>query len=125
MISKRDIALLKVAIKVARRSTAHHKHGCIVVSGGRIISMAVNSYATGWHAEAKAIHGLECRGARLYVARLRKQQLAGLSAPCSQCLLAIRKAGIRRVVYTTNDPISFGAAYLVFNSDGALQVEER
>ena len=103
-VSNRDMKYLSLAAKVAAKSAAHERHGCVVVSGGRPISMAVNNYINDWHAEAKAVFNLKCVGATLYVARLRKEQPVGMSAPCPECLAAIRKAGIRRVVLHDQRP---------------------
>lgn len=97
-VSRRDMKFLNLALKVARRSVDNHRHGCVIVSGGRPMAMACNSYCNSRHAETKAMYNLNCAGATLYVARIRKEQPAGMSAPCVNCLKAIREAGIRRVV---------------------------
>lgn len=97
-VSRRDMKFLNLALKCARRSIDNHRHGCVIVSGGRPIAMAHNTYSNSRHAETKAMFKLNCVGATLYVARIRKEQPAGMSAPCVNCLKSIREAGIRRVV---------------------------
>jgi pyrimidine deaminase RibD-like protein len=103
----RHIKYLKMAREMATRATGVHRHGCVIVSGGRILARGHNSYENGVHAEVNALSAnwlSEFKGATLYVARLRKEQAYGLSLPCPACQIDIRKAGIKRVFFSTNDP---------------------
>lgn len=82
-----------------------HALGAVIVRGGKILSIGVNNYDRGMHAEVAAI--LNCRsklkGADIYVARHRRNQICGLAKPCSKCENLIRKVGISRVIFTTDD----------------------
>jgi pyrimidine deaminase RibD-like protein len=107
--SKRDYSFIRLAAKFAKQVCDNHRHGCVIVKGGRIISIGINCYDTGVHAEGSAVSKRnedDFRGATLYVARLRKEQMYGLSAPCSECDALIRKCGFKKVVFTTNDPLA-------------------
>lgn len=81
--------------------------GAVVVSGGRVLSTAVNIARThhapwtpGKHAEIRALRPhQQYAGATLYVAR--RNGLA--SRPCEDCMRAIRAAGVSRVVYAGAD----------------------
>ena len=90
---------LRIASKVAQGSThPTHKLGCIVVRGGRIISSAWNLSARYKHAEARACYHVDdtdLSGSTIYVVRWH----GTCSKPCSGCMEAIRKAGIKKVVY--------------------------
>lgn len=97
-VSKRDIKYLNLALKLANRCVDTHRHGCVVVSGGRPISMAYNRYANNSHAETNALKGVDARGTTVYVARKRRCQPHGLSMPCENCHAALKAAGVRRVV---------------------------
>lgn len=44
----------------------------------------------------------DARGATVYVARLGGHGQA-LSRPCEACEASLREAGVKRIVYTTND----------------------
>lgn len=114
-LSKRDERFLERALELAKLSTCRQKHGAIIVKGGRVLSVGINanrndpthsypSHSLSTHAEAaalKAIRGDECRGSKIYVARLLRNDSSGLSRPCDLCYLKIRRAGIKEIIYTT------------------------
>jgi pyrimidine deaminase RibD-like protein len=108
-ISKRDTSYIKLAAKLAGEVTDTHKHGCVILKGGRIIATGRNMYYNGVHAEIHAFNKLNpgtLKGAIVYIARLRKQQKYGLSRPCPECEEILRKAGVMKIIYTTNNPLA-------------------
>ena len=114
MISEKDRAHLNRAIKIAYTSTERQRHGCVIVKGGRVISVGVNTFRnhplfvsdpnrnSSYHAEINAMRGVEVKGATVYVARISRNNSPVLSAPCIFCMHAIMKSGAKRIVWTTN-----------------------
>ena len=114
MISEKDRAHLNRAIKIAYTSTERQRHGCVIVKGGRVISVGVNTFRnhplfvsdpnrnSSYHAEINAMRGVEVKGATVYVARISRNNSPVLSAPCVYCMHAIMKSGAKRIVWTTN-----------------------
>lgn len=112
----RDARWLRLAVSIAQKSSCDHKHGAILVRGGRLINTGVNrnrnrpelvllpDHRTGLseHAEEAVIRkvGPAARGATLYVARVNAQGVIRFSAPCEFCQRTIDRAGISRVVHT-------------------------
>lgn len=105
----------------------HNKHrisAIITDSAGKIISKAVNSYDKTHplqaeyaskterpdriylHAEIAAL--VKCRKMphTLYVFRFLHDGQMGLAKPCPICQIALREAGVKKVVYTTESGIS-------------------
>lgn len=92
-----------------------HQVSSIIVRGNRIFSTGFNkvqthtqskSYDNMLHAEVSALIGLDyktTRGATIYVFREKKTGQLGNSRPCPACQMAIREAGIKRVVYSHED----------------------
>lgn len=115
-LSNKDAAMLERARKAATTSTCNVKHGAIVVSGGSVRSIGVNTYhqpdikmldfvpKSGWsiHAEEAALKAIDYKahGSILYVARVNSRGEERYSKPCSRCQKLIEAAGIKRVVYT-------------------------
>lgn len=115
-MSKSQSGFLSRARRIATTSTCRIKHGAVVVKSGNVIGVGVNTYRMPFmnpalytdsidgistHAEVAAIKAAgDCRGATIYVARVRSSGRDGLSAPCDDCQKAISKAGIKKVVYT-------------------------
>jgi len=110
---------LRLAISEAQKSDAEQKHGCVILdSSGRVIARGYNQKKTHpkqtfyasrvnqkkkvhLHAEIAAL--VKCRKAphRLYVVRVNGKNKVMNSKPCAMCMLAIREAGVRQVVYST------------------------
>lgn len=117
MLSKKDKAYLSVARYFATKSKARNTHGCVVVKGGRVLGTGWNKDRNSphivspehiktdcsYHAEEIAIReaGNKARGAIIYVARVNRQGKDRNSQPCDRCSQLISKAGIKRIVYTT------------------------
>lgn len=119
MLSNKDFSFLNVALYLAEKSAEKKKHGAIVVKSGRVVGMGFNKYRNNpevipeelikkhcsRHAEEVAIReaGDNAKGAVLYVARINRQGIKRYSKPCSMCSKLIKKSGIKRVVYTTEE----------------------
>jgi pyrimidine deaminase RibD-like protein len=98
-------APIRVAERLAVRKARHrqHKHAVLIFVGRRVI-------ATGWNSATKhaEIHALEqageaAKGADVLSIRVRIRGEWGLAKPCPECQEALRKAGVRRVQYSTSD----------------------
>ena len=116
--SSRDKINLNRAIKVASTGNLKHRHGAVIYKSGRVLAVGINtqrnadtsasvmpSDAYTVHAEQAAINSLTravglTEGATLYVVRINRAGDTMLSLPCSDCLIAITAAGIKRVVYS-------------------------
>lgn len=116
--SQRDRLNLNRAIKVASTGNLKHRHGAVIYKSGRVLAVGINtqrnadtsasvmpSDAYTVHAEQAAINSLTrapwlTEGATLYVVRINRAGDTMLSLPCSDCLIAITAAGIKRVVYS-------------------------
>lgn len=113
-LSKADRARLKQAAKVASTSDCDQRHGAIITMGGAVQSVAVNRHrnhplvvSSPWsdcstHAEDAALKALDyyAPGGTIYIARVGKKGSALMSYPCDACLIKIKQAGIKRVVWT-------------------------
>lgn len=108
-----------MAVDLALTSECYRaRHGAIVVKGRRILSSGVNTYRNKpavfdnpnehsahftYHAEIRAIKPLSAdalRGATIYVARVFRSGLPGLSRPCTPCYMELLNKGIKKVVFT-------------------------
>lgn len=68
--------------------------GAVVVRGGAILSVEANH--KGKCAERRAIRPhVDYRGATVYVARINNL----VSRPCPRCMVVLKKAGIKSVIY--------------------------
>jgi diaminohydroxyphosphoribosylaminopyrimidine deaminase/5-amino-6-(5-phosphoribosylamino)uracil reductase len=107
-ISAKTFRFIEIAEKIARsQSNGVQRHGAVIVKGGNIVGSGANRYTTGTHAEVCALgQGAwlnKLRGATIYIVRIRRDRRFGLSAPCIECQKMLRKYGIRKIYYTTND----------------------
>lgn len=113
-MSNRDRVHLERAMRLASTSSERYKHGCVVVKGGRVIGVGVNTYRNhpnnvtnphieaSVHAEVNAIRGLDVEGATIYVARVNNAGVPRMSKPCNECRGILAYAGVKRVVWTEN-----------------------
>lgn len=117
-LSNRDRGFLKRAVDVSLVSTYEKfRHGAVIVKNGNVVSVGVNAlindfthlspeaapYHTTVHAEVAALNAcrkVDLRGAVIYVARTNVKGEPRMSKPCSSCQKALKKRGIKRVVYT-------------------------
>ena len=112
----RHEALVERAITVAKTSE-HEKWqlGAVLTRNSRALSSAPNRFrnfpwishvhAT-YHAEQAALRkGLlnSARGTTMYVASVAKDGTTRMARPCTKCMKALYLAGVREVVYTTDD----------------------
>lgn len=127
-MSKTEQAYFRAAKAVAELSDyPRHKLGCVVVKGHKIISSGCNSksrchrvqaqldiarFGPGspgkLHAEVDALlplikNGTDLSHTTLYVYRQHKDGTLACARPCSSCQQLIKKMGIKRVFYTTED----------------------
>lgn len=102
---------LQKALEVAMTSKCRYKHGCVVVSNGRIVSIATNKKVGDpekqWrrahiHAEAAAIvaAGKRANGSTVYVARVSKDGTPANSKPCKKCEGYLQRFKVSQVVWT-------------------------
>jgi tRNA(Arg) A34 adenosine deaminase TadA len=118
MLSRREEAWLNRAVELAKRSTERHQHACLIVRGGSVQAFGINSNRNipgnvedveqlALHAEENALKACNRTvGAVAYIARVSKGN-PRQSRPCPRCMQALKKAGIKRVIYTIN-----GSEYL-------------
>jgi deoxycytidylate deaminase len=117
-LSRSQRSFLDLATKVAETSDVNRQHGAVVVRGGRVLSVGINRYRSrhttvsesteydpniSTHAEADALSRVpDPRGATIYVARVDKQGRPRFSRPCENCTNLLEEAGVKRVIYTTD-----------------------
>ena len=101
------------ALRLAALSTMRSKHGAILVAGGRVLSVGVNTQRNDVaphirhqdvsdHAEANALRGLSGPSSKLtmYVARINYLGEPMYSKPCVYCQRLIRTMGLKQVIHT-------------------------
>ena len=113
--------MLSVCLSLAGdlpKTHGQHRFWCIITDKkGRVISQSGNSYSQTHptqaryakrvnqddrvylHAEISSLVKMRSTGHTLFVARMRNDHFPGSSKPCPICSLAIREAGIKKVVY--------------------------
>jgi diaminohydroxyphosphoribosylaminopyrimidine deaminase/5-amino-6-(5-phosphoribosylamino)uracil reductase len=104
--SAEDFAWMAQALRLARRGlyTAHPnpRVGCVIVAGGKLVGEGWHQRTGGPHAEAMALAhaGTRAAGATAYVT-LEPCCHHGRTPPCTD---ALKRAGVRRVVFAASDP---------------------
>jgi len=102
---------LELALDAATKSKCRQKHGCVVVSNGRIVGVATNKKVgnpeTHWrrshiHAEVAALlaAGKYAYGSSVYVARISAAGTPAESRPCKGCYGYLERFGVAKVVWT-------------------------
>lgn len=126
-ISNTDVSFLAATAKIAMTSQYRFRIAAMIVKSGRVLGADVNqrkiTAATppnrvSTHAEVRVIKNTRnIRGATLYVARLRSEDIPALARPCGWCMQEILNSGINRVVFTTNDNVglSFYTDMIIWN----------
>jgi deoxycytidylate deaminase len=107
--------MFELAKRLSYKSNSYHKLGCVIANRNRVVSVGFNNMNkthpkanTPWktlHAEMDALIGVDftdVEGCTAYVYRELKSGRPAISKPCSACELALRKAGIAVVYYTTD-----------------------
>ena len=109
--------IINVCKSIARKSDMLHKHGCVIVKNGSIISSGFNSTfsndkkkkcqnITSLHAEMSAISNCNKQmicNSDLYIVRFGAGSVLRYSKPCVVCRRKIEKAGIKNVFYSVNE----------------------
>ena len=110
-IEKRHVAR---ALRLAELSTMRSKHGAVLVQGGKVLSVGVNTQRNevaphiehqfvSDHAEANALRGYGFEGVSkmtLYVARIDYKGDKMYSKPCIYCQHMIRRLRLKAVIHT-------------------------
>lgn len=93
---------MRIAEKVAQNSMhPQHKLGCVIVKGGKVISTAANNLPGRGHAERRALRPhRNFEGCDAYVVRINGKKT---SMPCPECAKALKKAGIKTVIFYSNN----------------------
>lgn len=107
------------AIIEASKSTCHHRIGAVIFKGKRIISVGRNyalkssnklhpsfqKYPGSVHAEMDAILKAKrpLKGMSILVVRLTVNNTTRLAKPCIWCEEYLRRVGIKKAYYTTNN----------------------
>jgi deoxycytidylate deaminase len=106
------------ALAVASTSTMRQRHGAVVAVGKRVLAVGVNTSRShplacthpqtesAFHAEVavlRQLRNVDLSRATVFVGRLMRDGSPGLSKPCNYCQGAIDQAGVRHVVWTTNE----------------------
>ena len=73
-MSPRTDSYLSLCLEQASKSSLHYRHGCIIVSGGKIIGNGYNDYRRGYNGDA-----------------LKTGKLAACSASNSPAILALKQ----------------------------------
>ncbi|MFN2638053.1 MAG: hypothetical protein ABR585_13600 [Gemmatimonadaceae bacterium] len=114
MTMKNHDRYIQRTIDIASTSTYRWQLGSLIVNNGNVLSWATNKFrnppslnhlhAT-THAEMAALRQCLCaaKGGTIYVARVNRLGESRLARPCDACLNGLTLAGIRRIIYTTND----------------------
>jgi len=127
-LSKTDRAYFRIARTISEMSDFPRQHlGCVVVDKHRIISSGYNSgtkcdamqarldmdrygvYCPGKvHAECSALLPLikgrvNLKNASIYIYREHKDGTTAIAKPCPSCMKLIKKCGIKKINYTTED----------------------
>jgi deoxycytidylate deaminase len=104
----------ELARKLAHKSPSCHKLGCVIVSGNKVVSVGFNDMSKTHpkanspfktlHAEIDALIGLDnANRCDAYVFREFKDGRWAMAKSCPACELALRKAGVKRIFYTTDN----------------------
>lgn len=126
-ITGKEKAYFRIAKNVSTLSDHRCKIGCVIVDGHRVISSGYNSNSkvhrlqaeidTEYfgctcygkvHAETSALIPLinskyDLRNATVYTYREDRNGQIAISRPCPRCMSLIKKCGIKKIKYTTND----------------------
>lgn len=115
-LTRAEEAHLSRAVKVAGQSTCRQMHGSVLAIGKRVLAVGVNSFRShpmhvtdpkreaSFHAEVAVLRQLnyDVRDGRsvLFVARVNRLGESMLSMPCTECRIAIARAGVGKCVFT-------------------------
>lgn len=112
-----EIGFFRLARSVSKFSDYKIKIGAVIVKK-KPISAAANKLVThpkyanpnktdklSVHAEVRAVINSETsvEGSTIYVYREKKDGTPGLARPCKHCLAVLKDAGVKKIIYTTNE----------------------
>lgn len=117
-LTRKQRRFMRFAIRIADSAPLNQRFrvGCVLVKGGIPISFGINmpskthprahAYKFPYpHAELSALIGVdieETNGSVAYVARVSPtRKCLGMARPCPVCQEELRKAGVRKALYTT------------------------
>lgn len=120
---------LSKAAEVARRSSMNHRHGCVIVKNGEIISEGFNNteinmyHVNSIHAEVNCLSKLKrnpkvLQDCDMYVVRIGTEKMGcpfKYSKPCPDCTKVILKSGIKRIYYSTSEDFYIKYERVQFN----------
>ena len=107
-------------MRAASNSLCHQRHGAVVVVGGRVLGVAINSdrndpnivddpkTQAAVHAEVAALRACgsaRVAGGTIYVARVNRKGMPMMSKPCANCQKVLKAAGVKKIVYTIDSMI--------------------
>lgn len=92
--------------------------GAAILKGKKVLSTGTNNenktspkaqnITKRLHAEFDALrHNKSFEGATIYVVRIKKDGSYGMAKPCKHCVKLCRKAGIKKVFYSTQNGIEW------------------
>ena len=126
-MTKTERAFFRVAQNISTLSDHRQKLGCAVVYKHRVISTGYNSHTKchslqarldkerygqdtpgRLHAETAALlpfiqNNINLSGASIYIYRQHKDGSLAISKPCPSCMKLIKRCGIRRIYYSSDD----------------------
>ena len=120
---------LQKAAEIARRSAMNHRHGCVIVKNGEIISEGFNNtemhmyHLNSIHAEVNCLSKLKrnprmLQDCEMYVVRIGTEKMGNplkYSKPCPDCTKVILKSGIKKIFYSTSDDFYIKYEKVQFN----------
>ena len=120
-LSNKEKVFLNRAKKLAATSECRIKHGCIIVKGGSVVAVSTNKYRnnpdsmsdpnadSSYHAEIAALKKVKggLTGAVAYIARVNNFGAPRMSRPCQRCMVALKEAGVKRVIFTIEHSLNF------------------
>lgn len=103
--------------KIANQSTLLHKHGACLLHKSKIVSIGYNKYFNIWnyngikvkttiHAEIDTISKYPnkyVKGMDIMIIRIGGSNTLRNSRPCNSCIDTLKKKGIRKVYYSTDE----------------------
>lgn len=122
-MSRRQRSYIDLAMDIAASGSQSpcFRHGAVLVTGGRVIRAAANTWkhssfgtrfrtrGTGLgthHAEVSCVLGIDrelTEGATVYVIRINREGLLRMSLPCQMCQAVLQFVGVKSVVYSIDE----------------------
>ncbi len=112
-----NTSMVKIAIREAQKSNFHHRHGCVIFNGSRVINVGFNEirycsklnrkyrrWINSLHAEQKTIlfSQASLKRCSILIVRINKKNQLMNSKPCKMCQSLIADVGITKVYYSNN-----------------------